>query len=175
MTDRVASRSRRPLPVKGGPARLDRSSDLPVSPGRVPAPETRKPGRGTGMHRSAGSRRAVFTASSCSRIDPPGSPRNRPDRCIRSDGTRTIGRSRCREPGQVHGCAVVRQPAATRRCDRPGPPQALPCRRRDRRHRARCQTERVNPPSTRMFCPVMYAASSDARNAIRAETSCTRP
>ena len=36
-------------------------------------------------------------------------------------------------------------------------------------------TDRVIPPSTRMFCPVTYAASSDARNAIRADTSRTRP
>lgn len=38
-----------------------------------------------------------------------------------------------------------------------------------------CQIERVIPPSTRMFCPVMYAAPSDTRNAMVAAISSLLP
>lgn len=36
-------------------------------------------------------------------------------------------------------------------------------------------SERINPPSTRKLCPVMYAASSEARKAIVAATSSLVP
>ncbi|GAB1831089.1 hypothetical protein MyNCGM70_39700 [Achromobacter xylosoxidans] len=37
------------------------------------------------------------------------------------------------------------------------------------------QTERVMPPSMRMFCPVMYEEASEARKAIRSATSSAVP
>ncbi len=36
-------------------------------------------------------------------------------------------------------------------------------------------TPRINPPSTRKFCPVMYPAPSDTRNATVAAISSARP
>jgi hypothetical protein len=42
-------------------------------------------------------------------------------------------------------------------------------------HRMPCQRDRVIPPSTRMFWPVMYPAASDSRKATVAATSSTLP
>ncbi|MGE7089214.1 hypothetical protein ACQKI9_28310, partial [Achromobacter xylosoxidans] len=47
-------------------------------------------------------------------------------------------------------------------------PRGGPARRAD-------QTERVMPPSMRMFCPVMYEEASEARKAIRSATSSAVP
>jgi len=153
----------------------------PRRPARCP-----RPGQGASARRrsSRGGRHGRRCRGRRSRCRAAGPSRQRRGRGSRQSRARHAGRrSPWRTPWRAAESTTV-GPASRPALPRPAvPPAASPVWRHPAsfplpailRGGAYGYTERVNPPSMRMFWPVMYDERADARKAISSATSSARP